>query len=149
MWPSVATTSQSHFRVPNSLIIWVKQQEDNSEIEVPTQKQLLAPYYDELERVIHEMTSEDRLGNAWITSNKYKGSGNYLLPKTCVEIPDDQYKALLNLRLMMFPEVDGGLYQPTDLRQIIINVNIVTIHLQTQIVKAINILTWEKMMKLT
>lgn len=118
LWPSVATTSQSHFRVPNSLIIWVKQQEDNSEIEVPTQKQLLAPYYDELERVIHEMTSEDRLGNAWITSNKYKGSGNYLLPKTCVEIPDDQYKALLNLRLMMFPEVDGGLYQPTDLRQI-------------------------------
>jgi hypothetical protein len=119
--PELAIISQKHrqlnLTITNSLIIWDQQQENN-DVEIPNQKQLSLKYFDEVDEKISEMLQQDRLGMAWVTSSKYKGSGTYLLPKTCVEIPENQYKALLNLRLLMFPETYIGLSQTPDLGQI-------------------------------
>ena len=110
--PSLTKTSQTYLQQPNTLVIWDQmQQVDISEIEVPSQKQLNSKYYEKLsEQVTERLQGQgDKLGMAWLTSSKFKGSGLYLLPKTCIEIPDTQYKALLNMRLLMFPEVNLGL----------------------------------------
>ena len=59
-------------------------------------------------------------------------------------IPENQYKALLNLRLLMFPETYIGLSQTPDLGQIGFQCHIVITLQQTQMLRDFKILIWEK-----
>ena len=81
------------------------QLEDYNEIEIPTQKQLTTKYFDNLDLVIMDTLKEDRLGKAWILENKFKESGIYLLPPLSNSIDQLQYKAMLQLRLLMIPTI--------------------------------------------
>jgi hypothetical protein len=77
---------------------------NEEEMEVPKQSELSKKVVESLEKELDELLDRDKLGKAWILSTKYSGSGSYLMPNVCLEIPEIQYKAMLNMRLLSFPQ---------------------------------------------
>jgi hypothetical protein len=90
----------------NMLTLWKEGTDFGTDVEVPKQNQLSKIIVDKMEEELQLiMEGEgDGLGLAWIRSLKYAGSGSFLMPKTCLEIPINQYKAMLNMRLLSFPQ---------------------------------------------